>query len=329
MINLITKLFYALFGRTNKMEKAEVESELNDIDFITFANSEIDRARSKGHYNTAKNYKTAINSLSKFLGRDKCLIDEITMHTIDEYQKWLTSRGVRLNTVSCYMRSLRALYNKGVESNDIADKMPFKRAYTGREKTSKRCLLESDIQKLKILDLKKGTNIAMARDLFLFGFYSMGMPFIDIAFMEKSQIKDGYISYSRHKTGQEVIVGLEPCMIDIINRYITEDSKYVFPILSEGDSQTTFKQYQNKLRLYNHELGLLSDMIEASRPLSSYVVRHTWASIAYKYDIELSLISKALGHTKTSTTLLYIKTLYDHKLVDANRNIINIVNEDE
>ena len=111
-------------------------------------------------------------------------------------------------------------------------------------------------------------------------------------------------------------------MAEIMEKYAHADTDYVFPIITEQDNTLAYRQYQSQLRLYNHNLGILSKRINASQPLSSYVVRHTWASLAYKHDFDVKLISKALGHTSTSTTLIYIKSLFDPKLADANHHLL-------
>lgn len=112
-------------------------------------------------------------------------------------------------------------------------------------------------------------------------------------------------------------------MSEIIRKYEPySNTPYVFPIINSLDAVLAHGQYQSQLRRYNYSLSCLSKRISASQPLSSYVVRHTWASIAYQHNLDVRLISKALGHTSTSTTMIYIKSLFDPQLADANHQLL-------
>lgn len=296
-------------------------SEMNGWDFVQ---AEVEKVKAEGRFKTASNYLTAVRSWSKFIASD-WRFSEMDAPTMEKYQRWLCNKGICMNTVSAYMRALRTLYNRatfGKLQEDGVDLHPFAKVFTGRAKTVKRSISELEIQRLRSLVLLSNSSLALARDIFLFSFYAMGMPFVDIAYLKKEQVQDGFIQYARHKTGQRISVAVEAPMLEIINRYENPRSDYVFPILTEQKPELLHRQYQRSLRRYNYSLKRLSDMINSSRPLSSYVVRHSWASLAYLHHIDIGLIGKALGHTKASTTLLYIKNLFDPDLADANHSLI-------
>lgn len=252
---------------------------------------------------------------------------------LESYQRWLLGRNICLNTCSAYMRALRAMHHRALPFLNIA---PFSKVFTGRTKTEKRCISQSEILQLKALPLQPGGSLSFARDIFLFSFYAMGMPFVDIAYLKKSQLRNGCIYYARHKTGQQIQVALLPAMLEIIMRYEQRDSEFVFPILSDkvedsvsspsvsspSVSAQLHRQYTARLRQYNYNLHQVSKMLGLAKPLSSYVVRHSWASIAYLHHLDISLISKALGHTKSSTTFIYIKSLFDSDLFEANQTLM-------
>ena len=283
-----------------------------------------------GAPSTQQNYLTALRSLLKYLQRDDIRADELTPHLLTSYQRWLTLRGVCMNTVSCYMRSLRALYNK-VESQDAMAVMPtndlFKHVFTGKQKTVKRAITRSDISKLQHLMLPQKSYLALARDMFLFSFYAMGMPFVDIAHLRYSNLCNGYIVYNRRKTGQEVRVKIEPCMMKIIERYkhrrnsptTKGQDDRVFPLLSST--------YPSALHRYNRALRFLAQLTGINKPLTSYVVRHTWATAALKNNIDLNVIARALGHTNTNTTLIYIGEIENKTIEQADRKILDLVRD--
>jgi len=240
---------------------------------------------------------------------------------MEGYQQWLMGKKLTLNTVSCYMRSLRSLLSCADLSKPVTD--IFKNVYTGYGKTEKRALPLEDLHKLCQLSLTHEQDLQKARDLFLFSVCTLGMPFIDIAFLCKNQIKEGYITYNRHKTGQRIRVKIEECTQKIINRYNSKDSKYVFPILQQG----TMHEYQVMRSRYNRQLRRLGRMAGLSRCLTSYVARHSWASMAYHQNVDLPVISKALGHTSPQTTLTYIREIDDDRIDCANHKLVEQLTE--
>ena len=272
---------------------------------------------------TIDNYRTAVRSFLSFLSQTK---QEISLRSVNAnlmkgYQHWLLQKSVRLNTVSCYMRSLRKLFHEAKLKDCDAC---FRNVFTGNAQTEKRALDTEQIQSLKNLRLTMGSFLRMARDLFLFSFYAQGMPFVDLAFLRKSNIRNGYIVYSRHKNGQTIRIKIERQMQDIINMYARKESPYLFPILSVTDPNAAMREYETKLRYYNNALKKLARMAGLTS-LSSYQVRHSWASLAFSSNIELSVISKGLGHTNPQTTLIYIREIDDNRVSDANRMLINAV----
>ena len=287
---------------------------------MQYALAEANRTRASGHHKTAANYLTAMRSLTAFMGRADWRFADLTPGLLADYQQWLAGRGLSMNTVSAYMRSLRTLYNRAEGTDGTAEM--FGSVYTGRTMTAKRSAEAADLKRLLGLQLRPGSPLALARDLFLFSFYAMGMPFADMARLSRSQISGGMINYARQKTSQRVSVRIEPCMQTIIDRYADGASDLVFPMLRGVPPGHTHHTYLNRLRAYNYALARLSDMIGATRRLSSYVARHTWASMAYTHSLDLQLIAKAMGHTKLSTTLTYIRSLFDPSLADANRRMI-------
>lgn len=290
-----------------------------EADGMTAALAEVERLKADRRFKTAANYLTALRSWCRFVGHEGWRFSCMTADEMGRYQRWLTQQGICLNTVSAYMRSLRALYNR-VDGGRYAcaSGSPFDKVFTGRQRTRKRSVTADVVARLYRLQLPDGSALAMARDFFIFGFQAMGMPFVDMVYLRKSQVEGGIVRYARHKTGQPVVVSVTPAMADIMRRYDRPDSEYVFPVLTATDPAGLHRQYRHALRHYNHALHRLSATVGVPCHLSSYVVRHSWASIAYQHHIDIELIGKALGHTKASTTMVYIKSLFDKDLATAN-----------
>ena len=292
------------------------------IRFSEYARKEIEHTEGNHCFSKAKNYRTAICSFMKFRKGKDIALSKIDKRLMEDYEKWLKENNICLNTISCYLRSLRAIYNKAVSNDLVEQRTPFKNVFTGNETTRKRAIGRSEINKLQAINLKSGSVLQLVRDIFLFSFYACGIPFIDIAFMKKDNIKDGYLIYKRHKTRQKISIKLEPCMQEIIDRYVSADGEYVFPFITNDDKEKSYRQYRSRLCYYNSVLKKLRKMAGISGNLTSYVPRHTWASLAFESNVDMSVISKALGHTTTHTTQTYIKGINNTILYDANKKLL-------
>jgi len=233
---------------------------------------------------------------------------------------YLKTKGLTKNTRSCYMRALRSIYNQAVKLELTPQQHPFTNVYTGIDKTVKRAADESDIIRLKQLDLSGRKSLELARDLFLFSFYMRGISFIDMANLRKNSVRNGYITYLRSKTKQSVSVRIERCIEVIISRYETQTiDNRLLPIFTAANMN-----YNSLLRIYNKRLKRISDLMGLEQPLSSYVARHTWATIAHRKGIPIEIISECLGHDSENTTRIYIASLGQAVLDKANAEIIKL-----
>lgn len=300
-------------------------SRIRVLEYMEGLAAELD---SCGKFGTARNYRRTINSFSAFLGRDIPLA-KLNGRVVAEYDDWLRRRNIVRNTVSFYMRVLRSVYNKAVRHNLVRQTFPFGNVYTGVDRTRKRAVDEQVLSRLQHLDIDAASPLAFARDLFIFSYCMRGMAFVDIAFLRKTDIRNGTITYFRRKTGQNLAVRIEPCIDRIIRRYESSaaDSPYVFPLLRSSASECAFREYQVALGIYNRRLKELSHLLGIDIPLTSYVARHTWATVARNRNIPLSVISAGMGHTSEKTTQIYLASLENSVIDRANRLILQALNE--
>lgn len=171
------------------------------------------------HTGTTNNYRAALGSFRRFNNGEDVMLETINHVLIEDYQSYLKKQGLALNSISFYMRILRAVYNRAVEENIIKDRKPFRNVFTGMEKTVKRAISISDVKHIKNLELSSWSNLEFARDIFLFLFYCRGMSFIDAAFLKKTDIQNGVLSYRRHKTGQLLHIKVINQISELIDRY--------------------------------------------------------------------------------------------------------------
>ena len=218
------------------------------------------------------------------------------------------------------MRGLRAIYNRAVERGLVVQRNPFKHVYTGIDKTVKRAVPAEVIRQIRDLDLTLNPVMDLARDIFMFSFYTRGMSFIDMAFLKKSDLKNGILSYRRQKTGQQLFIKWEKPMQEIIDKYDTTKTPYLLPIINDMMKDPR-RQYKNAEHLTNGKLKKIGKQLGLEIPLTTYVARHGWANIAKNKNIPIATISEAMGHDSEKTTRIYLASL-DSSVVDKANSLV-------
>lgn len=159
-----------------------------------------------------------------------------------------------------------------------------------------------------------------ARDMFLISFYLRGMSFIDMAFLRKADLVNGYITYRRRKTGQQLIIEWTKEMQFILDKYPDNVTDYLLPIIKNPGTNEIYT-YRNVGYNINHNLKKIAQMVGISIPLTLYVARHSWASAAKAKGIPISIISEGMGHDSETTTQIYLASL-DSSVVDKANSLI-------
>ena len=294
-----------------------------EVSLFSFWHNVIAQLKQLGKVRTAETYTATLKSFMKFQRNQDVPLDGITSDMMLLYEAHLKARGVRMNTISFYMRIFRAIYNRAVEKGLTTQQNPFRHVYTGVDKTVKRAIPIKDIKALKDMDLSMHPTLDFTRDMFMFSFYTRGMSFVDMAYLRKSDIKNGVLTYRRRKTGQELTVKWEKCMADIVAKYPENKTGFLLPIIKEQGNER--KQYDNALHLVNYRLKELSTMLKLQRPLTMYVARHSWASAAKAKNVPLSVISEGMGHDSEATTQIYLASLETSVVDKANKMILGLL----
>lgn len=283
-----------------------------------------DELRKEGRIRTSATYRATLRSFLQFRKGKDMKLNDINARMLLQYQQFLQKKGLVPNSISFYMRILRATYNKACEQGYTQPQAYlFRRVYTSVGKTAKRAISLDSISQIKQLQLESHSIIALARDMFMFSFYTRGMSFVDMALLKRRNLQNGYLTYQRRKTGQLLKIKWEPCMEEIVRRY-HPTSPYLLPIIHnrKGD---LYKQYQNKLAVMNRQLKVIGQLIGLEMPLSMYVARHSWATGAQQSDIPIAVISRGLGHESERTTRIYLASLESSKVDEANKRLIELV----
>ena len=292
-------------------------------DFISCFARHVGECERTGRNGSTANYRMAYRMLVRYVGGGKLPPEQFTAEWLEHYERWLLARGLGTNSVVFHMRSLRAVYNRAVEQGlfPAAGSNPFRRRLIKQVATRKRALPRETLRRIGGADLSAlHPKYALARDLFMFSFYTRGMSFVDIAYLKKADLKSGVLTYRRRKTGRRLSIKWEKPMQEILDRYGHNDSPYLFPVIRDT-AKDAMRQYRNAAHFINGKLKELGKRLGLGMPLTMYVARHAWASIARSKNVPLATISEAMGHDSENTTRIYLASL-DTSQVDKANDII-------
>lgn len=323
-VERLTKIIRKLDGNGLQYTADDVIDEFNryaqEYSLFNFMESIIIKLKQNGKVRTSETYTSALNSFKKFRKDEDIMLDCLNSEVMEAYEAWHQSRGVAPNTISFYTRILRAVYNRAVEEDIVENKNPFRHVYTGVDKTIKRALPLPIIKKIKALDLSLTPALDYARDMFMMSFMLRGMSFIDMAFLRKTDLQNGYITYRRRKTGQKLVIEWTNEMQLILDKYPENASDYLLPVIRNPGTNERCT-YHNMGYNINHNLKAVAKVVGVTIPLTLYVARHSWASIAKSKGIPLSVISEGMGHDNEATTQIYLASL-DTSAVDKANSLI-------
>ena len=300
----------------------------NKNGFSRCADQYISRLRKEGRYSTAHVYKHALCSFSKFCGTTYVAFSQVTRERLRNFGQYLFECGLKPNTVSTYMRMLRSIYNRGIESGE-APYIPrlFRDVYTGVDVRQKKALPVSELRKLLYGDpVSEPLRRTQAIAALMFQF--CGMPFVDLAHLEKSALERNVLRYNRVKTHTPMSVEVLDTAKELISQLRNKQEPqpdcpdYLFDIL-RGDKkrkdEQTYREYQSALRKFNNHLARLARALHVNSTVTSYTLRHSWATTAKYRGVPIEMISESLGHTSIKTTQIYLKGFELKERTEVNR----------
>ncbi|CUO09993.1 MULTISPECIES: tyrosine-type recombinase/integrase [Bacteroides] len=294
----------------------------------------IDRLREEGRYSTAHVYKNALFSFSVFCGTCNVSFRQITRESLRLYGQYLYENGLKLNTISTYMRMLRSIYNRGVEAGN-APFVPrlFHEAYTGIDVCQKRALTAAELHRL-LFDDPRSERLRRIQDIASLLFQLCGMSFADLAHLEKSALENNILRYNRIKTKTPMSVEvLDSAMVKIDRLRSVRKSQpgcpdYLLDILCGDKSrkdEKAYREYQSALRWFNNSLKELARALHLKSPVTSYTLRHSWATIAKYRGVSIEMISEALGHKSIKTTQTYLKGFGLEERTEVNKGNLSYI----
>lgn len=261
------------------------QSDCSNISLIDFVRQLSVEMIDSGQERTARAYRTTANGFVEFNNGNDMALFQINSLLIKNYERALKENGKTLNTISFYMRNLRAIYNKAIQKGYFNSKHenPFREVYTGMDKTAKSVINIEEIQRLYDLEyshllnnkrISSSVNSSLYRAwrFFFFCFYARGMNFVDMAYLRKSDIHGDLIRYYRKKTGQLVEVKINSKLQQIIDSFAKEvkRSSYLFPVIHDNHKSKRL-YYESGLRQQNKCLKILAAKARVNNTLSTHV----------------------------------------------------------
>lgn len=276
-------------------------------------------------------YVNSFNSLMNF-SKNKLDIpfNIINVAWLERYEKWLRSNGNKETTISLMFRTLRSAFNKAIKEQYIqkAD-YPFNEYKVSKFDTStqKRAISKDDILRFIEYNEQIGQKryMQLSKDIFMFSYLCGGINFTDIANLTKANIIGGRLQYIRQKTNKMIKIGISEEAMQILQKYEAEPNGYLFPILDRKIHKTPIQKQNRIHKMRGHVNSILKNIgkqlgIEIS--LTTYVARHSFASVLKKSGVNIAIISEALGHSDLATTQIYLDSFDNEQIDNAMKNLL-------
>lgn len=297
----------------------------------------IDQLLEADKIGNARVYRTTLLSIQNYMGEKDFPMKFITYAWLTDYETWYLSKVHKtikgkdkkntLNGLSVHMRTLRALLNRAIKSGHLPqNNYPFKQYKIASKGTRKRAITAQDILKIKQLpDDQLTPRQKRAKTYFLMSFYLMGISFIDLAFLAIENIVQDRIIYTRRKTGREHSIKITKGLWELMAPFLKGkgDDDYILDIIKGETTQEKYDNVRDEMQRYNRALKHLANLAGIDEHVSSYTVRHSYATIAKNNGVPISVISEALGHESLETTQVYLKSFDAHVLDEYNTFIID------
>ena len=290
-------------------------------DFIQYAEHVIKVMREVNRHGNANAYRDAINALKAYSGREDLQFQEVNFELLTTIENKMLAAGLKKNTIACYNRALRAIYNRAINEDLVEVKhYPYRKYKIKGEGTAKRNISKEDIAKIANAPLKPESQQWHARNYFMLSFNLRGISFADMASIKPSDITNGRLIYQRLKTHKLYNIKLTDKAQEILNYYQSTDRTYILPVIPESavnKAQEERKYIQYATKTCNHHLRNIAKSLELNSEISTYYSRHSHATIAKRMGYSKDLISESLGHSHGSRVTEAYLDSYELDVIDA------------
>lgn len=312
------------FTATSLMEKVNKPVKRKTVQEVF--NQYIQELESANRLRYADMYKCTMHSLIKFNKHLDIPFSDMDTIWLKRYEVWLQSQGLAINTLGTRFRHLRVIYNFAIEEKIVkSEYYPFNSFKVSKlsQTTAKRSIQKGEI--LSVLNYQGQTPLeCLAIDLFTFSYLAAGINFGDIARLTKDNILENRLIYIRKKTQKQIKVLLQEQAIKLIQKYSMPDNPYLFPILSSfhKTEQQKVNRIHKIIAKVNKSLKEIGERLNIPIDLTTYVARHSFATVLKRSGVNTSLICEALGHSSERVTQIYLDSFGNDQMEDAMKNLL-------
>ncbi|WP_276366312.1 site-specific integrase [Chryseolinea sp. H1M3-3] len=298
--------------------------------FFRYTEKLIAKFQEQKRIGNARSYSNVLREVKKFRNEIDFPLRELNRAFLDRFENWYLAKGLSLNGLAVYMRTIRAICNRAIKKDRILEKesYPFDQYTIKTKPTKKRAISFELIQKIVALKFENDSVLFETRNIFLLSFGLMGAPFIDLAFLKVENIIDGRVHYKRRKTGKFYDIKLTDGVKPILSHYLKDKapSEFILPIIKRTELAEQYKDIEWARKRYNKRLKKIAKAAGIDENLTSYVSRHSFASLANNMAIPVTAISEMLGHQRLSTTQVYLANLKKDVIDQYNDKILQGIN---
>jgi site-specific recombinase XerD len=298
-----------------------------------FYTEHIKDLKSIGKIGTAKAYNDSFNSLKRFTSNKlDFYFSEITLLWLNDYEKWLRNNHCKETSMSVFFRTLRSAFNKAIANKHVKiEAYPFKEFKISKfdTTTEKRAITKESNKLIMNIELESEQKyMQLSKDLYVFSYLCGGINFTDMANLKYCNIAEGKLFYIRQKTGKKITIPINTEAMQIVSKYLKEGvcfDDYIFPILNKSIHITEQQRYNRKHKVLGHVdkcLKAISTKAGINTNLTTYVARHSFATVLKRSGVNIALISEALGHSDLATTQIYLDSFENEQIDAAMANLL-------
>jgi len=310
---------------TIKEIKSRIVARSSDATFLKFTEELISELKQAGRFGYAKSINDTLQVVKKFKNEKDFTFKQLDYKFLDQFESACRGQGMKINSIAVFMRTIKMIYNRSIKAGIVKRELyPFTGYKIKTTKTKKRAVRREVIETIEKLELQESTRIWHSKNYFLFSFYAMGINFADLARLKMSNIVEGRLEFTRQKTKKHYSIKINEPIQNILNLYVVNknENDFIFPIISRGgNSELEYRDVTEKRRIHNKLLKEIATLCGIESNLTSYVARHSWATIAKRKGVPVAAISEGMGHGDVKTTEIYLDS-FDKEVLDDYNDLI-------
>lgn len=302
------------------------------LDILKYGKEHIAKLKTSGFIGNAIAYSCSINKLESYVNTDSLKFEDINYKFLQDFNSTLLNEGIKINSISLYFRSIRALFNKAIKEGLLEAKFyPFTAFKIKSEKTISRALTKGEISQIFSIDLANNTSIWHYRNLFTLSYCFIGMNFADLLTLTKDNFVDGRLVFRRRKTHKIYSIKIPFKAKEILKYYFNDlpscNKEFVLPFVKNKNNPLSLKKdVLQTIKNTNDYLSKITKLCSINKNVTTYYARYSWANIARELGYSKDMIAEGLGHEYgNKVTGIYLDQ-YDNEIIDSmNENVINSV----